>query len=65
MPIIRVSLLPICFISAFCLIFKTTLVTIAFCVVIFEALSVISILYMGVSKSERDKILAIVKRKRL
>lgn len=65
MPIIRVSLLPICFISAFCLIFKTTLVTIAFCVVIFETLSVISILYMGVSKSERDKILAIVKRKRL
>ncbi len=36
-----------------------------FCIVIFELISVISILYMGVSNSERAKLLGIVKQLKL
>ena len=64
-PIMRVTVLPICFIVVYSMLVKTTFLTMGFCIVIFELISVISILYMGVSNSERAKLLGIVKHLKL
>lgn len=64
-PIMRVTVSPICFIVVYSMLVKTTFLTMGFCIVIFELISVISILYMGVSSSERAKLLGIVKQLKL